>query len=127
MNIELEISGDVIERQELLNGTQIVTLEGRSADGVWLMSGIVSWNVGLVEYAGEGDITLTRESDGAELFGTLVSAESHGDDAEGEMHLAVAYAIDGGAGAFEEAAGPATARVTLAWETFSGSWNLDLT
>ena len=32
----------------------------------------MSWNLGLVEYAGEGDLTLTR-SDGAEIFATLMS------------------------------------------------------
>jgi hypothetical protein len=128
MEIRIEIVGDIVERQELLNGTESVTIEGTDPAGEWTLVGSFSWNLGLVDYAGEGDLTLTR-ADG-ELFATLtqasVSAESTGDDTADHSFVTV-YEIDGGAGAFADAAGVAGGRGTLAGGTFRGAWVLTLT
>lgn len=124
MELRIEITGDVVEWQELLNGTQIVTIEGASADG-WTLSGSVSWNIRDASAAGEGDITLTRD-DGAELFGTLVRArvseigEREVEEADHAMQLE--YEIDGGSGAFEGASGSARAEGRLSAEAFRGVW-----
>ncbi|HYM15589.1 MAG TPA: hypothetical protein VEZ14_08515 [Dehalococcoidia bacterium] len=124
----IDITGDVVEWQELLNGTQIVTVEGASADG-WTLSGSVSWSIRDAEFAGEGDITLTR-GDGAELFGSLVRArvsdlgESEAVEADHEMRLE--YEIDGGSGPFDDAIGAAHAEARLSRETFSGTWLVKL-
>lgn len=121
MQLLVEFAGDIVERQELLNGTQILTIEGASADGAWSLVGEISWNVGLVDYAGEGDITLQRE-DGVELLATLVSAvvseigDSSLDDADHQLHAA--YEIDGGSGDFEAVIGSVTAHGVLAGGTF---------
>jgi hypothetical protein len=129
MELTIEISGDIVEWQELLNGTQIVTLEGASNDGAWAMSGLVSWNIGLASNAGEGDITLRRD-DGAELFGTLVRGavteidDGNGSDASHAVRLE--YEIDGGTGAFESADGVAAAEGTLSPGSFRGCWTVVL-
>ena len=130
MQIEIVFAGEIVERQELLNGTETVSLEGESGDGVWTMSGLVAWNIGLVSSAGEGDITLTRD-DGAEIFGTLVhgevvesAASDAGDLAEHTMRLE--YEIDAGSGAFESATGRCVAFGTLASSTFQGTWSVTL-
>jgi hypothetical protein len=127
VEIELNISGDVLDRSELLNGTQTVTLDGATDDGAWRLAGEVSWSRGLIEYPGEGDITL-EGADGAALFGTLTAAlprdvESDVDAAE---VLALRYEIDGGAGAFAAAAGSATAALYLAGDRFRGRWQISL-
>ncbi len=130
MEIEIVISGEVVERVELLNGTETVSLDGESDDGVWVMSGLVAWNIGLVSSAGEGDITLARD-DGAEIFGSLLRGEvvesgatDAGDLADHEMRLE--YEIDGGTGVFASATGRCTASGTLAASTFRGTWSLAL-
>ncbi len=126
--IEIDFAGEIVERQELLNGTETVSLEGESGDGRWAMSGLVTWNIGLVSNAGEGDITLSRD-DGGEIFGTLVrgdvvDAADGQDDAAHTMKLE--YEIDGGAGAFASAAGTCEAVGSLAAATFRGRWTLRL-
>ncbi len=126
--LRIEITGEVVERQELLNGTQNVTLEGADATGVWTLVGVLSWNLGLVDYAGEGDLTLTR-ADGAEIFATLVRADvaEAGDGIEDADHtFRLTYEIDGGAGEFLDATGAASAQGTLAGDTFRGHWSLHL-
>jgi len=125
MELTIEISGDVVERQELLNGTQVLSLEGASADGVWTMSGSLSWNIGLRESSGEGDLTLSH-ADGAEIFATLMRAEVRVvgereiEDADHTMRLE--YEIDGGTGEFASAAGAASAEGTLSADAFRGRW-----
>lgn len=121
MELEIEIRGDVVEWQELLNGTQIVTLQGASEDGNWVLSGGLSWNIGLAETSGEGDITLTRD-DGAEIFGTLTNAEVE-DAAEAEVGgpdylLRLEYEVDGGSAEFDAVEGRATADGELTREAF---------
>jgi hypothetical protein len=139
MEFSLEISGDIVERSELLNGTESVTLQGVSDDSRagdddrasegdrWDLTGIVSWNLGLVDYAGEGDLTLTR-GDGAELYGSLVSAAARRaeGDAAGDWAIHAEYEIDGGSGQFDAASGRASAQIVLAGDTFRGQWAFDL-
>ena len=129
MELTVEISGDVVEWQELLNGLTNVTLDGASADGEWTLSGALSWNIGLRANAGEGDITLSR-ADGAEIYGTIVTGEvtamREGDveDADHSMHLD--YEIDGGTGGFDSASGRARATGTLSRSGFRGTWSVEL-
>ncbi len=127
MNIEIDIAGDIVERQELLNGSQILTLEGASADGTWTMSGLLTWNIGLKSNTGEGDLTLVRE-DGDEVFATLVRGDvadaADGDDAD--HTFALAYDIDGGNAHFDNASGSITATGTLTGDVFRGRWSLTL-
>ena len=120
MQIHIEIAGDVVERQELLNGTQIVALEGVTDDGAWTISASLSWNIGLAAGSNEGDITLTRD-DGSEIFATLVRAtveEASESSGEHEYTFVVAYDIDGGT---PELIGDATvldARGSISGDTF---------
>jgi hypothetical protein len=128
MELRVEISGEVVEREELLNGTETVTLEGSSTEGEWTFAGALSWNVGLVNYAGEGDLTLTRR-DGAEIFGTLTRlsvTEPTAGDAEGGSAFHAVYEIDGGSGAFDGATGGALAAGTLRGDAFAGEWTVQL-
>ncbi|MEX2245457.1 MAG: hypothetical protein WEC75_02105, partial [Dehalococcoidia bacterium] len=128
MELRIAIEGDIVEREELLNGTQVLTLEGVSGDGAWRMSGALSWNIGLRE-AAEGDITLSR-ADGAELFGTLVGAEVRElagvESGEGGHAMRLEYEIDGGSGAFEGAEGRASAEGELLAAAFRGVWSVSL-
>lgn len=123
MERSLEITGDILERSELLNGTESVTLHGKSDDRRWELSGMLSWNLGLVDYAGEGDLTLVRD-DGAELYGTVLTARAR--QHEGDWQFEAEYEIDGGAGPFSAASGRASAIGELAGDTFHGRWALDL-
>lgn len=130
MEIEIEFAGEIVERQELLNGTETVSLEGQSDDGRWTMSGLLTWNIGLVSNAGEGDITLARD-DGAEVFATVmrgdVSETTPGDDGDAADHaFRVEYEIDGGSGAFASASGTCDASGGLAGAGFRGRWTLRL-
>ena len=58
MQIEIRVEGDVVERTELLNGTCTIAIEGATTDDAWQVAGVWSWNRGLVDYAGEGDLSL---------------------------------------------------------------------
>src|SRR5574338_10409 len=119
LRLDLEIAGDVVERQELLNGAHILTLEGRSADGGWTFVGGLSWNIGRKAVPAEGDLTLTS-AEGDEVFGTIagggVRDTAAAEDAD---HLiALLYDIDGGTGRFESASGALHAEGTLHGDTF---------
>jgi hypothetical protein len=121
IELDLKVSGDVVERQELLNGTQIVTFEGQSVDGRWEISGLVTWSMRSSQ-ATEGDITLARD-DGAEVFATLTEgAVSDEGEGSGAHRFALAYEIDGGAGAFADASGALRASGTIEEATFEGRW-----
>ena len=122
MELEIEIVGDIVERQELLNGTQIITLEGASADGAWTLTAGLSWNIGLTDTATEGDITLTR-TDGAELFATLTTANitETAESGEADYDLSLTYEIDGGSGALEEVGGRLQLLGELAGDQFRAS------
>ena len=124
MEIRVEISGDVVERQELLNGTESVAIEGADASEAWTLSGSFSWNLGLVDYAGEGDLALVRGDD--EIFATITRARVSAASDAADHSFLLTYEIDGGAGAFAGAAGNADARGTLAGGTFRGAWVLAL-
>lgn len=127
MQTEVEVSGDIVGRQELLDGTQILTLEGASDDGMWSIACLLTWNIGVASNTGEGDITLSR-ADGAELFGTLVSGDvreaPESDEADHMFRLE--YQVDGGTGAFESACGTATGQGALSGGAFHGRWTVDL-
>ncbi len=131
MHIELDITGDVVERQELLNGTTILTLQGATADGSWTMSGLVGWNIGTQrdQSAGEGDLTLAL-ADGAEIFATVTRAVitdiEGGPEAAADHIMRLEYEIDGGSGAFEGAAGSAIADGALAADMFSAKWAIEI-
>ena len=127
MNLDLAFAGDIVERQELLNGAQTVTLEGATADGLWTLSAVVGWNIGLRENTGEGDITLAR-SDGAEIYGTLARGDViEADETDDATHrLRLEYDVDGGAGEFASAAGSIVAEGSLSEETFGLRLTLSL-
>ena len=118
LRLDLEIAGDVVERQELLNGTEILTLEGRSADGAWTFVGGLSWNIGRKAVPAEGDITLTA-GDGDEIFGTVAGGGVKDTAVEHADHLlALLYDIDGGTGRFDAASGALHAEGSLHGDTF---------
>lgn len=105
--LDLQITGDIVERQDLLNGTRILTIEGRTADGGWTLAGGLAWNIGRTGAPAEGDITLTNAA-GDEIFATLaaggVREAGDGDDSADAL-LALEYDVDGGSGAFASASG----------------------
>jgi hypothetical protein len=113
----LDFRADVVERQELLNGTETVTIEGASSDGGWTLVCTFSWNLGILESPAEGDLTISRE-DGAEVFGTLVSATVR--ERDGGHRFDLRFEIDGGAGAFEGATGSIEAGGSIAGDEVSG-------
>ncbi len=127
MRLELDLAGDIVEQQDLLNGTRSVTLAGQSGDGAWSFEGTLSWSGGLTEYAGEGDITLTRD-DGSELFGaaTAVRQEGATEGESAELALCADYEMDGGSGAFESGSGRGSARIRVGMGGFEGRWCLEL-
>ena len=124
MEITLSCTCEVVERQELLNGTETLTIEGTSEDG-WTITGTIVSNRGLVDFPGEGDLTAARDADGAEVYATLTRAEfaPAGDDAQ---VFRLEYEVEGGAGAFEGVAGAAEAAGTLAGTSIEGRWTLRL-
>jgi hypothetical protein len=101
-------------------------VQGASDDGAWTLVGSLSWNRGLVDYAGEGDLTLSRGDD--EVFATLTrSAVTDAEEGEDADHLIkLQYEIDGGAGAFADATGAGEAEGSLAGDRFAGTWVLSL-
>ena len=125
MELRIDIVGEIVERQELLNGTQTIALEGTDPSGEWTMAGSLSWNRGLVEYAGEGDLTLTR-GDGAEIFATLTQASvtDEADDAEDDHTSPRDVRDRWRSGAFDGASGQAEGTGGLRGEVFRGTWTL---
>ncbi|MBF6599462.1 MAG: hypothetical protein IVW36_03000 [Dehalococcoidia bacterium] len=116
---EFEVSGDVVERQLLLNGTQIVTLEGESADGGWTLTAGLSWSIRPAARPSEGDITLTAAA-GDEIFASLHEGgirEAPASD-EADHTLVLRYDIDGGSGSFTGVGGGIEAAGTLAGDAF---------
>ena len=120
IDLVIDITGDVVEWQKLLNGVQTVTLEGVSADGAWTLAAACSWNVRAGSSAEEGDATMTR-SDGAEVFGSLaggaVVESAVGDDAA-DYAMTLDFDVDGGSGAFDGAAGTLRASGRLTRDGF---------
>jgi hypothetical protein len=125
VDLRVEISGDIVDRQELLNGTRSVDLEGTSDDGSWRLSGSFSWNLGLLDFAGEGDVTLV-DRDGDEIFGTLRNARVEESTLDtGGQRFDLEYEIDGGSGLFSAARGSARARGSLLDQRFQSDWRVD--
>src|SRR5262245_53686299 len=126
MDLEIEAVGEVVERSELLNATSTIAIEGKTADARWHVGGVLSWNRGLVDYIGEGDLSMTA-ADG-EVFASLtaVVAEQESEDEGSDVLLAVKYEIDGGSGRFEGAAGIVEGRVRVAGDSFDARWTLSL-
>lgn len=124
MRFAVELSGEVVERDELLDGTASVTLEG-AGDG-WTLLALLTWNIGPEQGTAEGDLTLTR-ADGAELFATLASADvvEQAED-PAALRFSADYDIDGGSGEFAGARGRASATGELQAATFHGRWRFDL-
>ncbi|MBI2755831.1 MAG: hypothetical protein HYX52_03880 [Chloroflexi bacterium] len=124
LDLRIRCAGDVVEWQELLNGTQLVSIEGASEDGAWTLSGGFSWNIGLREGAAEGDVTLSRGDD--EMFASLTSADvtDTSDAPEGDHAFRLDYDIDGGAGAFDGATGRIEASGAFTRATFAGEWRV---
>jgi hypothetical protein len=114
----IDIAGDVVERQELLNRTQIVTLEG-AGDG-WTFVGDLSWKLGPEGRAAEGDITLTSPAKD-ELFASLSggTARETTAGAEADHLLALDYEIEGGNGAYDQAHGSLALKGSLQGDAFS--------
>ncbi|MBI5284747.1 MAG: hypothetical protein HY874_06600 [Chloroflexi bacterium] len=128
MDLVIDISGDVVEWQDLLNGTCIATLDGASPDGAWTLSGSVAWDTRSGGHAIEGDITLSA-ADGSELFGSLADgevAEIAEDAADAGYVMRLEYDIDGGAGEFASAIGSAAVQGGLSRERFHGRWTITL-
>ena len=125
MKIELDIKGDIVERQDLLNGMEGVTLSGSTADGAWALDGALLWSRGMGDGGGEGDITLVR-ADGSSAYGVVASVTADG-PAEGDGGaIRLRADIDGGSGGFEATRGRCTAEIRLSTGEFSGRWCLDL-
>lgn len=127
MRLSIDFTGDVVERQELLNGTQSIDIEGVDPAGGWTLAGSFSWNLGLVDHTGEGDLALSRPG-GAEIYATLIRASvaSADDSADADFSFTLDYDIDGGTGEFADTRGTARAQGELAGETFHGTWTLEL-
>jgi hypothetical protein len=119
LSFEIEFLGAIVERQELLNGTQSITFEGRSADDAWSVSGMVAWSRGLIDFVGEGDLTLsTPESD--ELYAIAMSVEAEDAEAGGSREVRAHYEVDGGTGAYEGATGGLQAALEVAQDGIKG-------
>jgi len=128
MELAITATLDITERDELLNGTQSVTFAGESDDGRWSISGSVAWNLGLIDFPGEGDLVLGAEGDSSEIFATLTRAAARPDgEGGGETTISLGYEVDGGHGRYEGAAGRARGEVSILGDTLRGSWVLTLT
>lgn len=130
MELAIEAAGDITDRQELLNGTQMVALDGASGDGVWSVTGSLSWNIGLDDRGVEGDMTLSKTT-GDELYATVSRGSvrelaGSGVDAS-EYVLRIECDIDGGAGSFEDARGLLLGEGVLSGASFTLLWNVSLT
>ena len=126
MDIEIQAAGEVVERSELLNGTFTIAIEGQSSNAEWQVGGVLSWNRGLVDYRGEGDLSMTGAE--GEVFASLtaVLAEEGGEGEAADVLLAVKYEIDGGSGRFAGAAGIVEGRLRVAGDSFDGTWKVSL-
>jgi hypothetical protein len=123
-HIDITIEGDVADRQELLNATQIVTIDGASPDGAWQLSALITWSMRDAN-ATEGDVTLTCGDD--EIFATLTGGRvTERAETEGGHAFSLEYETDGGAGAYADARGVITARGVIEESTFSGTWRVKI-
>jgi hypothetical protein len=123
MRVEIRAEGEIVESQELLNGTRTVAFEASSEDG-WTLSGVVSWSRGLTDFVGEGDLTLVHD-DGSEVYASLTRAAvvaASGEAADAE--LLCDYEVDGGALGFADASGIVTGRIWIERDRVRGEWTV---
>lgn len=116
MEIAFDFEGEIVERQELLNGTEMVTVQCGSIDGAWALTACISRNRGLVDHDPEGDITLRVLDGAAELWGSLVRTVEEASDLA-DWAVEAEFEVDGGTNVSEEARG----RVTIRLEALSDS------
>jgi hypothetical protein len=121
VDLHLLVEGDVVERQELLNGTVVLTFEGASMDGAWRFSATASWNAGITASAPEGDLTLAR-ADGAEVLATVTEVTPHQSEEEGSLELELTYVVDDVAGV--EIGHDIAATLTVTNDRFAGEVRL---
>lgn len=124
MHLALEFVGEIVERQELLNGTESVTVDATSGDGEWTLNATVSWNLGILDFAGEGDVTLVRP-DGRELYGTLIHARPARAEAV-DWIIEARFDVDGGSAAWSGASGSITARFELRADVAAAALELNV-
>jgi hypothetical protein len=105
MELVIAFRGEVVERQELLNGTQSVTVDGASAGGEWRVVATVAWNLGVLEYAGEGEVALAGGE--GDVYASLIEAAAEAGEREdgADWVVRARFEVDGGTGRFESASG----------------------
>jgi hypothetical protein len=124
-HIDITIEGDVADRQELLNATQILTFDGGSPDSLWQFSALVTWSMRDAN-ATEGDVTLSRGDD--EIFASLIGGRvTERAETDGGHAFTLEYEIDGGAGAYADARGAINAHGVIEESTFAGTWSVEIT
>ena len=127
MRLDIQFRGDVVERQELLNGTETVTIDGSSVDSAsgdgWTIVCSFSWNLGILEHPSEGDLTLS-DGMGNELFCSLATTRVRETDLGHAFDLG--FEIDGGAGRFADAAGEVALAGTLTGDEFASTLHAEI-
>ena len=124
------IRGDVVERQELLDGTVHLVLEGES--GRLRLSAAFSWRIGGDGGAElrEGELTLEDGSDpgaASELYALLDSGTLAVDAESGDLRIECLYVVDGAVGEWGPlGTGPAPARLPASFEVAAGEWGARL-
>ena len=126
-SLRLEFDGEVSQKQEMLDGTRQVVLEG-SADGddhaSWAITVTLAWTMGDEAEIEEGDLALSRD-DGSEVYASLRAGryrESGLPGLEGAAEgFEAAFNIDGGEGAFASSAGSVRLRGTFTDERFAAT------
>jgi hypothetical protein len=123
MRFQVQLHGEVVDRSDLLDGTQSITFEAASEDGRWQISGSVSWNLGMEDRAGEGDMSL-RADDG-EIIAAVIRAEP-GPAADDGLRIALVLEIDGASGSFAGSTGDGEGTLSLRGGDLAGVIELRL-
>ena len=121
------ISGEVVERQELLDGTVHLVLEG--ASGRLRLSATFSWRLageGELDL-GEGDLALEDASEpGAvhELYALLESGTLTVDPESGDLRIECLYLVDGVVGEWDVLGGSGreSGRLPCRFEVAAAEW-----
>lgn len=121
------ISGEVVERQELLDGTVHLVLEG--ASGQLRLSATFSWRLageGELDL-GEGDLALEDASEpGAvnELYALLESGTLAVDPESGDLRIECLYLVDGVVGEWDVLGrdGRESGRLPCRFEVAAAEW-----
>jgi hypothetical protein len=124
---DVVVEGDVVDRQELLNGQTTVTLDGHSSDGAWSASALISWNLGLERRDPEGDLTLSNR-DGGEIYTSLTGVDELAAEAtpDAEERLRLTFDVDGGAGPLDGAQGRVEGQIEIARDRFTMTLTLTI-